>query len=307
LFNRYKACAQSQGYRVTLSGIGGDEPTGGGVPSSTPELQDLLATARLFTLCRQISAWAVRMRKSQISLLLKAAQGFLSVCVDLKNEFRPASWHDVGFVRRNRTAFRGYPSRIKLFGPLPSFQDHIDKLESNRRFAAHCEFHRDLLRDIRYPYHDRDFLEFMYAIPREQIVRVGQRRSLMKRALIGIVPDEILKRKRKAFVTPVREHSSAEWPRLKTEIGDHMASSLLGIIDSDRFAEALQNVARNEAYVIQDLKRTLTLEGWLRQLVTQEVLKDLISTSRRGHHPAPRTEKFRTPTKPESSNGEPCM
>ena len=27
-------------------------------------------------------------------------------------------------------------------------------------------------------------LEFMFAIPREQIVRVGQRRSLMKRALV---------------------------------------------------------------------------------------------------------------------------
>ena len=53
---------------------------------------------------------------------------------------------------------------------------------------------------MRYPYYDRDFLEFMYAIPREQIVRVGQRRSLMKRALVGIVPDEILNRKKKETV-----------------------------------------------------------------------------------------------------------
>ena len=33
--------------------------------------------------------------------------------------------------------------------------------------------------------------EFMYAIPREQLVRPGQRRSLMRRALAGVVPDEL--------------------------------------------------------------------------------------------------------------------
>ena len=66
----------------------------------------------------------------------------------------------------------------------------------------------ELLREIRFPYFDRDFLEFMYAIPREQIVRVGQRRSLMKRALVGIVPDELLNRRRKTFVPPERTKDS---------------------------------------------------------------------------------------------------
>src|SRR5580698_2962803 len=53
----------------------------------------------------------------------------------------------------------------------------------------------------RYPYLDRDLLEFLYALPREQLVRPGQRRSLMRRALAGIVPDKVLNRKRKAFVS----------------------------------------------------------------------------------------------------------
>src|SRR5207253_8976270 len=47
-----------------------------------------------------------------------------------------------------------------------------------------------------------DLLEFVYAIPREKIVRVGMRRALMRRALVGIVPDELLNRKRKFFVPP---------------------------------------------------------------------------------------------------------
>jgi len=44
------------------------------------------------------------------------------------------------------------------------------------------------------------FWNSSYAVPRDQLVRPGQRRSLMRRALNGIVPDQLLNRKRKAFV-----------------------------------------------------------------------------------------------------------
>src|SRR5208282_597793 len=108
------------------------------------------------------------------------------------------------------------------------------------RFVASCGLHSELLRDIRYPYLDRDFLELMYAIPREQIVRVGQRRSLMKRALIGIVPEEILSRKKKtALLQTAPKNVAAECPTLP-EIGKHMVSSSLGIVDPNRFREAFQ-------------------------------------------------------------------
>ena len=78
LFRQYAAYMKSQGYLVTLSGIGGDEPTGGGVPTPTPELQDLLARARFVTLARQLNAWAAKMRKHRLPLLWEAVQGFFS-------------------------------------------------------------------------------------------------------------------------------------------------------------------------------------------------------------------------------------
>ena len=278
-----KACVQSQGYRVTLSGIGGDEPTGGGVPTPTPELQNLLARARFVTLARQLKAWAAKMRKPRLPLLWEAAQGFFSARVDLPKEMRSAPWLHPGFVRRNRAAFCGYPFRVKLFGPLPSFQDHIDKLEANRRFVAYCGLDSELLREIRYPYYDRDFLEFMYAIPREQIVRVGQRRSLMKRALVDIVPNELLNRRRKTFVPPEpKKDSSAEWPSL-IEIGQHIVGSSVGIIDPDRFAEALRNARCNENVPVASLKRTLKLESWLRHLAAQGLLTNSTAAKRQSY------------------------
>ena len=59
LFKQNTAYIKSQGYRIILSGIGG-EVTGDGVPTPTPELQNLLARARFFTLHSQLNAWAAR-------------------------------------------------------------------------------------------------------------------------------------------------------------------------------------------------------------------------------------------------------
>jgi asparagine synthase (glutamine-hydrolysing) len=244
------------------------------VPTPTLELQDLLAGARFVTFTRQLNAWAAKMRKNRLPLLWKAVQGFIPARADLPKDLRSASWLHPGFVRRNRAAFCAYPFRVKLFGPLPSFQDHIDKLKTNRRFVGYCRLYAELLREIRYPYHDRDFLEFMYAIPREQIVRVGQRRSLMKRALVGIVPDELLNRRRKMFVPPEpTKDRSPEWPGLVT-IGQHITSNSIGIVDRDRFVQALQQARRNEDVPIGSLKRVVTLESWLRHLTVQGVLVD---------------------------------
>src|SRR6185437_111277 len=44
----------------------------------------------------------------------------------------------------------------------------------------------------RYPYLDQSLVEFVLAIPQSQLLRPGERRSLMRRALANIVPSEIL-------------------------------------------------------------------------------------------------------------------
>ena len=275
IFKQYATHMISQGYRVTLSGIGGSEFMGDGVPTPTPEIQNLLARARFVTFAHQMTAWAKKMRKSRISLLREAVRGFFfTVSVgEMSKDITSTPWLHPGFVGRNHAAFCGYPIRVKLFGSLPSFQDNVAKLEYLRRVVAYSIHSPELLREIRYPYLDRDILEFIFAIPREQIVHVGKRRFLMKRAVVGIVPNELLNRRRKLFVPPEPEkHYSTEWPSVE-EIGQHIAGSSAGIIDLDRFGEALQKARRNEVVPIESLKRTLTLESWLRHLVTKQIIQ----------------------------------
>jgi asparagine synthase (glutamine-hydrolysing) len=145
---------------------------------------------------------------------------------------------------------------------------------------AYCGLRPELLRDIRYPYFDRDLLEFMYAIPREQIVRVGQRRSLMKRALAGIVPDEVLNRKKREAIPQGAPKGGPKKPPHLPEIGQQVVSGAIGIVDPDRFVEALQKARRNEDVPIGSLNRTLTLESWLRHLTLQGVLTNSVLTKR---------------------------
>jgi asparagine synthase (glutamine-hydrolysing) len=268
------ACMNSQGNRVVLSGIGGDEFTGG-VPTPTPELQDLLARGHFRTLAHQLKVWALSKRKPWFYLLCDAARGFFPpALVGVSKHKRPAPWFNPAFVKRNRAALTGYDDRTKIFGPLPSFQGNVSTLDALRRQLACTDLLSDLPQEKRYPYFDRGLLEFVFSIPSEQLVRPGQRRSLMRRALIGIVPHELLNRKRKAFVTRgPRVGMAAEWPHL-LELGQHMLMSSLGIADSARFLEGLQRIPQGADDPIVPLIRTLGIEFWLRNLTAWHVLGD---------------------------------
>jgi len=261
-----RMCMASQGNRVVLSGIGGDEVMGG-VPTPAPELENLLARAQFGALAHQLKVWALEKRKPWFHLFWEAARGFFPpALVGVPKYMRPAPWLQSSFVKRHWAALTGYPSRTKLFGPLPSFQENVSTLDALRRQLARTALPFEPPFEKRYPYLDRGLLEFMFAIPREQLVRPNQRRSLMRRALVGIVPDEILNRKTKAFVarSPMVAISN-DWAHF-AEMTQNMLSSLLGIVDSERLLAALQKGRRGESIRTVTLMRTISLEEWLKNL-----------------------------------------
>ncbi|MGD1078951.1 MAG: asparagine synthase-related protein [Candidatus Sulfotelmatobacter sp.] len=275
LFDQYALYMSSHQYRVTLSGLAGEDPTGGYIPSPTPELQDLLVRARFFRLARQLDAWAAKMGRSRLPLLWKALRGFYgcSLTFPCAAEYMcPPPWLQPDFVRRYQAALHWYPSKLKPFGALPSFQNHIHQLNHNRRFLASRDLCPRLLREVRYPYLDRDLLEFAYAIPQEQVVGVGKRRFLMKRALVGIVPNELLNRKQRAVVIQELNKDNPTVSKTWGELKDNMLSSSLGIVDAKLFLHTLQEADSKEEVTVDRLKRTLVFEFWLQHLAAQGLL-----------------------------------
>jgi asparagine synthase (glutamine-hydrolysing) len=269
---RFAACLTSQGNRVVLSGAGGDE-VAGGVPTPAPELEDLLAQGKFRTLAHQLKVWALNKRKPWFHLFFEALRSFLPpALVGVPTLLRPAPWLCSDFVRRNRPALEGYQSRVKLFGPLPSFQENLSALDALQRQLMCSALSSDPPCEKRYPYLDRGLLEFLYAVPREQLVRPGQRRSLMRRALVGIVPDDLLSRKRKAFVVRAPMAAiSREWPRLM-ETTTAMVSASIGIVDPQRLVDALEKVRHGKDASTISLIRAFGIESWLQHLASQKLL-----------------------------------
>lgn len=270
---------KASGSRVVLSGLGGDE-TLGGVPAPLPELADLLTRGHLLKFGQQIVHWALAKRLPVSSLFADTIRSFLPPCwVRLPEYKHIPNWINSGFARKNRAALMGYESRRKLIGPLPSFQENLAGLEALRRQLACSALPNDPPYEKRYPYLDRDLLEFIYAIPRDQIVRPSQRRSLMRRSLAGMVPDEVLNRRRKAVVSRgPRVAIASNWASLQ-QITENMESRSLGFIDAPLFREALEAAQHEPKAQLVRLMRALEVEMWLRTLTQSHQTRTVRITS----------------------------
>lgn len=262
----FAACLQTNGNRVLLSGIGGDEVLGG-VPTPVPELGDLLARGQLLRFFGQLLAWAIRKRQPVFHLFEQTIRRFLTADLPgLSEQAIQRPWLNPGFVIRHRRALGGYNIRWKIFGPRPSFQENLSTLDGLRRQLSCGAIPLEPRYEKRYPYLDRDLLEFLYAIPRDQLVRPRTRRSLMRRALSGIVPPEILDRKRKAFLVRGTMVSLAEQMPQLLATSHKMASTTLGITSPEGLARTFDQILQRQEINVSALTRMLNLEAWLKHL-----------------------------------------
>jgi len=252
----------ANGYRVVLSGLGGDELLGG-VPTPLPELADLAARLRGIKFTRQSFRWALAKKKPLLGLWRNTLASFLpphresSVAQEsqwLTAEFRACNQEHLGFQ----------PQRFRFIGPLPSLQANAAALQVLARQISCVSAPAPAAYEWRYPFLDRDLVAFCSSIPREQLVRPGQRRSLMRRALVGTVPQEILDRKRKAYVSRgLVKVLAAHWRVLKEE---PLRVQEIGMVDLTSLSLFVDRAEQGQEIPILPLLRTLAIERWLREL-----------------------------------------
>jgi asparagine synthase (glutamine-hydrolysing) len=252
-------------YRCVLSGVGGDELLGG-VPIATPELGDYLVAGRVSALLKKSLEWCLIDRTPIIHILLEIARSVVDLYTPISGtggamppwmseKLRQACVR----LTREDTSIRG------KFGVRPSSVGNGRAWWSVMETLPHL-YPGSLSRpEYRYPFLDKDLVDFLLSIPREQVLRPGYKRSLMRRSLSGIVPREILDRRRKGYQIrgPLAaiQQSYTEIDTLLT--GSRIAAS--GLIDMSKAREALELTGRGcEAKWWRPLMRAINLELWLR-------------------------------------------
>jgi len=268
------------GYRTVLSGIGGDEFLGG-IPDPRALLGDLIVQFKLVSFAKQLMAWSLIKRRPWIQLLWNTVAELLPPSLNqyFSRQAKIEAWIGEEFARRTKLAIRllGVSEYFSLW--LPTRRACVGGVLLMANKLAKFMPPELATEETRYPYLDQNLIEFVLSIPASQLLRPGERRSAMRRALVGIVPHEILSRRTKQF--------GARTPVIALEknltqlqiIFDSPISSSLGYINHTRFLEKV-NAARNGKEIhIARMVRTISLELWLRDLVSRGLL-DLPMASR---------------------------
>jgi asparagine synthase (glutamine-hydrolysing) len=262
----YSRMWSSGGFKVLLSGVGGDEMLGG-VPDPSPELADLIVRLRPLQFAKRTAEWSLVKRQPWIRLAFQAAsllapaqlQARLSkLCV-------VAPWMDPRFAKRVGLSVRHLGASERYGFWLPSRQQCAQTVAlMSWQMAATREAGGE---ERRYPYLDQNLVEFLIAIPREQLLRPGERRSLMRRALVGLVPAEILSRRTKATSArrPLRALDN-DWSRLESLFDSPLATVQFAYFDESRFREAFTDAKNGKAPQLVRLLRALSLELWMRDV-----------------------------------------
>lgn len=265
---------KSQGYRVILSGTGGDEFLGG-IPNPLPQLADLIVLLQPIKLYKQLVAWSLIKKRPWIQLLFEALSVLLPVSVraTVTKKDRLVPWIAAGFDRRHRLS-------VAQFGPsgrygywLPSRRDYAQTLTGMRRQLSYSPAHLLGFEERRFPYLDQTLIEFLLAIPAGQLLRPGQRRSLMRRALVGLVPQEILSRRTKANgAHNILVAFQNTWPEVERLFSSPLSAGK-GYVSQARLKDSLRAAKNGDAPQLISLVKALYLEIWLRGLEKYNVIK----------------------------------
>jgi asparagine synthase (glutamine-hydrolysing) len=113
-----------------------------------------------------------------------------------------------------------------------------------------------------YPFAHRPLVEFVLAIPAEELSAPGATRSLMRRAFDGLVPSRILRRQSKGYYPPAVMRATRR--RLATlPAVEQLQIVQRGWIDAARLGEAIRMQTDGGGHAGGNVQLALLLEEWL--------------------------------------------
>jgi len=250
------------GARVVLSGTGGDEVLGG-VQYEAPELADHLLAGRLFAFLQSTFRWSLARKKTVYQVLadtfklIHASRHPESLIADSE---LPLPWARLHPPVRH-LALRSF-SKWQSLSPVPLCMESMryclaQQLTCTDPPMTGCA-------EKRYPFLDRSLFVYLASIPRTQVLQSGRRRHLMRRALCGLVPDEVLLRKTKWFGarSPIATLSHSQGARDALFQDGWLSDGL--VVDTATLREHLAAVQHGSLGDGMALRSAIGIEQWLR-------------------------------------------
>lgn len=262
---------QRYGYRVGLSGLGGDEMNGQPLDCRV-QAADLLVRLHVLNAARHLIAWSLATRIPWIQLFFGSVLEILPLPIRLAFATRAKlkSWVNRDFARAYGIAARQLEVVNGCRVWNPAARDAAQTLATLSRLVTHAP---PSMLEQRYPYLDIDLVEFLASVPLDQLLRPGERRSLMRRSLAAVLPAATLTRKTKAaaarcYSLTLQKH----WDKVD-RLFKAPLSVRFGYVEGDLVRQELKAMKNGQVQAdFTRLLKALSLEVWLRNACEHGIL-----------------------------------
>jgi asparagine synthase (glutamine-hydrolysing) len=259
--------ARRAGLTVMLDGQGGDEVFGGYRASFGYRLSDLLRAGRLAEATQELRAFtqvqgprwaAVALANPHLPERMRlAARGRLRGASTLVT---PELRHIQATVAASAAAF---PDRLRrqlhallTRRGLPELLRYED-----RNSMAHSL-------EARVPLLDHRLVELAFSLDGSELIRRGETKSVLRRALAALLPPNVAARRDKlGFVTPEGRFMRGALGDLAGDVFASQSFRDRGFVDADAASERLARHRRGEGRAGMELWRALNLELWARRFL----------------------------------------
>jgi asparagine synthase (glutamine-hydrolysing) len=258
------------GARTLLCGIGGDELLGG-VMDPMPSLVQACGSRDWSRFWKLIVDWSIWKRIPIPFLLAESLVNFIPLMFLTAGEWFGGLPEPRFLTRQFRKAVHLRARALGAAEGVSPWRSRFYHLSQHTPMAAFLADRQEPsyvgCYARLYPFLDRDFMEFLTRIPQEQIARPGHRRHLMRRALVGLVPSEILNRKTKAI--GFRELAKQLQGRYSDVLANFQGGVLLAlnIVDEHSLETALRSFRDGCSEDAMPNSRLPSLERWLQEQV----------------------------------------
>lgn len=271
------------GSRVLLTGVGADE----GMAASLFFIVDWLRRGRVretFHIVKNVAQVTSHSFNQVLFNLVLAGLGPRSLAyrlhkmqprnssLGLNTRFhaRTSAWlpQSEKLIRRSLARHNLIPKNFKEIAGQAQLEASLLLVGDNTRLWSGQYLGLPAQVDQRYPFFDRRLVEFFVRIPTiQKIGSSGQRKLVMRRAMTGILPDDVCWRRGNTdYGFVFREGLNHHWNEFRAIFTDSYAAAA-GFIDGEAFLNVL-NARRLGSGTVSDAEiiPTLGLEFWLREI-----------------------------------------